>query len=364
MARARGVSDWTPAGRGQPYNGLQKLSYFVVIFFVAPLSILTGIAMSPAWIGRFPWYLRAFGGKQAARSIHFCCLVNFIAFTIVHTAMVIVHGVPEEFGRMGLGSEHHSTGLALGVGLGALAVIALIHVAATVTSNRRPRTVVETLGRIVHPVQRALSLMQSNQHYRESDISSFHRLNGYPPKSPEYDRLAADRFRDWRLEINGLVENPLSLSIEDLRALERQDQVTKHNCIQGWTSIAKWSGVPLTNLIELVRPKPEARYAVFHGMDDKTTSGAEAEKKEGYFYEAVDLRLLRHPQTILAYEMNDKPLPIPHGAPLRLRLEVQLGFKMVKWLRAIEFVHDYRDIGDGHGGWREDHAYYYQAVGI
>jgi DMSO/TMAO reductase YedYZ molybdopterin-dependent catalytic subunit len=98
-------------------------------------------------------------------------------------------------------------------------------------------------------------------------------------------------------------------------------------------------------------------------MDDKATSAAEAEKKEGDFYEAVDLRVLRHPQTILGYEMNGRPLPVPHGAPLRLRLEVQLGFKMVKWLRAIEFVRDYRDIGDGHSGRREDHAYY-QSVAI
>src|SRR5204863_132242 len=95
---------------------------------------------------------------------------------------------------------------------------------------------------------------------------------------------------------------------------------------------------PAHALIELARPGPEARYAVFHDMDAKATSAAEAEKKDGYFYEAVDLRLLRHPQTILAYEMNDQPLSIPHGAPLQLRLEVQLGFKMVKRLRAIEFV--------------------------
>jgi DMSO/TMAO reductase YedYZ molybdopterin-dependent catalytic subunit len=99
-------------------------------------------------------------------------------------------------------------------------------------------------------------------------------------------------------------------------------------------------------------------------MDDKATSAAEAEEKQGYFYETVDLLLLRHPQTILAYEMNGEPLPLPHGAPLRLRLEVQLGFKMVKWLHGIQFVHDYREIADGHGGWREDHAYYHQSVAI
>lgn len=349
---------------GNPYNGLQQLSYFAIVFIVAPLSILTGIAMSPAWIGRFPWYLRIFGGKQGARSVHFCGLVIFVLVTIVHTAMVIVHGLPKEFARMALGSEHHSHSVAVIVGLAALAMIALLHVLATTTSNRYPRTVVEMLGYVVHPVQRALSRMQSNQHYREQDISSYHRLNGYPPETPQYAHLAANAFRDWRLTVNGLVENPLELSLDDLRALKRCDQVTKHNCIQGWTAIAKWSGVPLITLFELARPRPEAHYAVFHGIDDKATPGAEAEEKEGYFYEVVDLQLLRHLQTILAYEMNGEPLPIPHGAPLRLRLEVQLGFKMVKWLRAIEFVRDYADIGKGNGGSREDHAYYYQSVAI
>lgn len=129
------------------------------------------------------------------------------------------------------------------------------------------------------------------------------------------------------------------------------------------TRCRTWSGVPLTTLIELARPRPDARYVVFHGMDDKATSAAEAGKAR-LLYEAVGLRLLCHPQTILAYEMSGEPLSVPHGAPLRVRLEVQLGFKMVKWLRAIQFVRDYREIGDGHGGWREDHAYYYQSVAI
>ena len=349
---------------GHPYNGLQQLSYFAIVFIVSPLAIATGIAMSPAWIGRFPWYLRLFGGKQAARSIHFCCLVVFILFTLVHTAMVVVHGLPTEFARMALGSERHSHATALAVGLGALAAVAAIHVIATTTSNRNPRAVIDALGYVVHPVQRLLSRMSSNQHYREEDISSYHRVNGYPPTDERYTALAADDFADWRLQVTGLVENPLVLTLEDLKALSRQEQITKHNCIQGWTAVAKWSGVHVATVMALCRPLPSARYAVFYGMDDKAQTAAEAEEREGCFYEAVDVRLLRHPQTILAYEMNGRQLPVAHGAPLRLRLEVQLGIKMVKWLRAIEFVEDYSHIGHGYGGWREDHAYYYNAVGI
>src|SRR6266487_1014059 len=100
----------------------------------------------------------------------------------------------------------------------------------------------------------------------------------------------------------------------------------------------------------MCRPLPEARYVVFHSYQN-TKSGRP-------FYSALDIRLAFHPQTILAYEMNDKSLPMPYGAPLRLRVETQLGFKMVKWLRSVEFVHDYRTIGEGMGGSREDEMFY------
>lgn len=138
--------------------------------------------------------------------------------------------------------------------------------------------------------------------------------------------------------------------------MPKQTQITNHCCIQGWSGIAEWGGVPLRHIIQLCRPRPSVRYAVFHGFDNKATSEPHS-KGAGYYYATVRMQLAVHPQTILAYEMNGQPLPIPHGAPLRLRLEAQLGFKMVKYLRAIEFVEDFGDIGSGYGGWPEDNLY-------
>lgn len=187
-----------------------------------------------------------------------------------------------------------------------------------------------------------------------------------PPASAEYSELEKAAFKGYRLEVRGLVDRPLSLSLDGLRRLDRRDQVTKHNCIQGWTGVAAWAGVPFATLQKLCRPRANARYAVFHAFDDKSTSGNQKEKEAGggIFYEVVDLRLLADEQSILAYELNGAPLPTKHGAPLRLRVEVQLGFKMVKWIQSIEFVEDYAAFGAGQGGWREDHAYYSNQVGI
>jgi DMSO/TMAO reductase YedYZ molybdopterin-dependent catalytic subunit len=165
------------------------------------------------------------------------------------------------------------------------------------------------------------------------------------------------------LEVRGLVEQPGELTLADLRALKRQTQTTKHNCIQGWSYVAVWTGVPLRAVLERCRPLAQARYVVLYAMDNKSESEPEPEGP-GHFYETIDLELANHPQTIIALEMNGEPLSIEHGAPARLRVESQLGFKMVKWLQAIELVADYRAIGEGRGGWREDWQHYSQEAGI
>jgi DMSO/TMAO reductase YedYZ molybdopterin-dependent catalytic subunit len=217
------------------------------------------------------------------------------------------------------------------------------------------------LGFIVDPVRKALLQREvSKQRYKASDISPYFWVNGRPPESEEYRELAQNNFIDWKLEICGLVANPVSLSLEDLRKLPRQTQITKHNCIQGWSGIAEWGGVPLTEIVNLVGVKPEAKYAVFTSYQ-KGKQSVKPELKAALdhtYYEVIDMELIRHPQTILAYEMNGQPLPIVHGAPLRLRVETFLGYKMVKYLRSIEFVEDYSHIGQGQGGFREDFQYY------
>jgi DMSO/TMAO reductase YedYZ molybdopterin-dependent catalytic subunit/thiosulfate reductase cytochrome b subunit len=348
---------------GQPFEPAQKLSYFVVIFLLAPFQILTGAAMSPTILARFPWFGKAFGGKQGARSLHFLGLCAFAAFVVVHVFMVIIHGLPKEFAAMVLGGYDSDRRLALAIGLTGLFLILVFHVVITWFSLRYRRTTQRMLGVAVNPLERALSrAFTSREDFSRRHISPYFRVNGYPPVGDAYDRLSADGFRDYRLAVGGLVERPMSLSLEELRRLGTESQITKHNCIQGWTAIAEWAGVPLAAVIDLVKPTARARYVVFYAMDDKGLT--EGEGRFGFFYGTIPLHLATSPQTILALEMNGAPLPITHGAPLRARIETQLGFKMVKWIQAIEFVEDYRDIGMGQGGWREDQQYYANSAGI
>ncbi len=348
---------------GQPFEPAQKLTYFLVIFVLAPFQILTGAAMSPTVLARFPWYGKLFGGKQGARSLHFIGLILFGAFVVLHVFMVIVHGLPKEFGAMVLGGYDRSRTLALTLGLLGLFLILVFHIAITWFSLRYRRRTQRMLGLMVNPFERVISRsLTSRERLPRRQISSFFRVNGYPPVERGYEELAANGFADYRLQVGGLVENPVSLSLAGLRELGTTEQITKHNCIQGWTAVAQWGGVPLARIVELVHPTPEAKHVVFYAYDDKGVT--EGEGRYGFFYGSIPLFLADNPQSILALDMNGALLPIEHGAPVRLRVETQLGFKMVKWIKAIEFVEDYRDIGMGQGGWREDQQYYANAAGI
>jgi DMSO/TMAO reductase YedYZ molybdopterin-dependent catalytic subunit len=156
-----------------------------------------------------------------------------------------------------------------------------------------------------------------------------------------------------RLVLDGLVEHPMSLSLAQLKALPSRTQITRHDCVEGWSSIGKWKGVPLAHVLEQVRLRPEVRYIVFICADEleKTLDGT------GRYYESHDLVDAFHPQTILAYEMNGEALPIAHGAPLRLRVERQLGYKMAKYVMRIEAVASLESIGRGKGGFWPDRGY-------
>ncbi|MGM8852032.1 molybdopterin-binding protein [Salinicola halophyticus] len=190
--------------------------------------------------------------------------------------------------------------------------------------------------------------------YPPSMIDKTFRPNGSTdPQASRYRQLAAGQFRDWRLEIGGLVDEPLSLSLAELQAMPARTQITRHDCVEGWSAIGQWRGPVLADLLERAGVKPEARYVVFHCMDQ--LGG------EDYYYESLDLSEARHPQTILAYSLNDAPLPIANGAPLRLRAERQLGYKMAKYLSAITLVTDFDDIAGGKGGYWEDRGYTWYA---
>jgi len=349
---------------GEPYNAIQKLTYAAVVFVLAPLQIATGAAMSPALSARHPWYVKLFGGHQAARSLHFLSLLAWMVFVTVHVAMVVAHGFGRETAKMIFGSEEHAVA-ATGITFVALGAVVALHVITTQFTLKFPRRTQHLLLSVVSPLRRALlRRVTSGQDYPRPGISPQPRVNGRPPAGETYKELAENDFKDWRLEVHGLVERPMSFSLEDLRTFpSKQTQTTLHHCIQGWSYVAEWDGVPLRQLIELCRPLPEARYLAFHTMQNVPESEPNP-KGPGNFYGTIDLELMSHPQTILAYEMNGEPLPIEYGAPLRLRVETQLGFKMVKWLCAIEVVESYEHIGKGQGGWREDNQYYGTDAGI
>jgi DMSO/TMAO reductase YedYZ molybdopterin-dependent catalytic subunit len=194
--------------------------------------------------------------------------------------------------------------------------------------------------------------------YGEHDISRQFRANGTTdPGTDEYSRLAQGSFADYRLIVDGLVEHPQSLSLVELRGLPARTQITRHDCVEGWSCIAKWSGVRLTSVLELARLKPTARYLAFYCAD---TLSMELDGT-GQYYETIDLIDAVHPQTILAYDMNGAPLPVAHGAPLRLRLERQLGYKMAKYVMRIEAIESFSGIGRGQGGYWEDRGYQWYA---
>ncbi|MFL0180031.1 molybdopterin-dependent oxidoreductase [Mycobacterium sp. SMC-15] len=343
---------------GEPLDAVQKLTYAGVIFVLAPFQILTGAAQSPAIEARFPRYVRLFGGRQAARSLHFLGLVAFAVFIAIHLAMVFFWGWGRLTALMIFGSVRN-TYWATGLSVLIIATIVAVHIAATVWSQRSPESARRVLGALISiPRKGLLRRLDSRQNYPVRMLSTEHRVNGKPPTAEYYKVMAVHNFVDWRLRVGGLVEQPVTLDLAGVRALaEPQTQRVLHNCVQGWTSVGEWSGLALGTLVDLVRPLPQARYICFMSMQDNSTDEPSAEGG-GQFYEVLDLKLAHKPQMLLAYAMNGRPLPIKHGAPLRLRAETQVGFKMAKWINQIEFVDDYAHIGKGRGGWREDNVYY------
>ena len=220
------------------------------------------------------------------------------------------------------------------------------------------RAVLDIVGRVDRFTKAAQRLLIGDAlapEYPESMISAAFRANGSTSVDDEhYQALAKKGFAVWHLKVDGLVEKPLSLSLKDLRAMPSRTQVTRHDCVEGWSCIGKWQGVPLAAVLDDAKPKADAKYLVFHCADSLEEDDA---GKPVPFYGTIDLTDARHPQTILAYDMNDKPLPVPYGAPLRLRLERQLGYKMSKYIMRIEAVADFANIGDGKGGYWEDRGY-------
>jgi DMSO/TMAO reductase YedYZ molybdopterin-dependent catalytic subunit len=217
--------------------------------------------------------------------------------------------------------------------------------------------VLGTATKVTRSVQQAaLPAGQLARTYAKSDISKEFRANGTTdPQNPAYKRLAADGFADYRLAIGGLVEHPQSFSLAALRAMPAQTQITRHDCVEGWSCIGEWTGVRLSHVLAMATLKPQAKYVVFRCYDSLEDG------PDGQYYESVGLADALHPQTILAYAMNGETLRIPYGAPLRVRIERQLGYKMAKYIRRIDAVANLDDIGGGKGGFWEDRGYQWYA---
>lgn len=199
--------------------------------------------------------------------------------------------------------------------------------------------------------------------YAAEDLSPTFRANGTSmPRDQEYQELLAGGFADWRLRVDGLVAQPASYSLEDLRKLPARTQITRHDCVEGWSAIGGWTGVPLSLLLRAAGLATQARYAVLHCAD--TLEGEPkkgGDERAGRYYESIDLIDAFHPQTILAYALNGRALPVENGAPLRLRVERQLGYKQAKYLMRIEITDRLDLIGDGRGGFWEDRGYEWYA---
>ncbi|MHA6317089.1 molybdopterin-binding protein [Altererythrobacter sp. CAU 1778] len=216
------------------------------------------------------------------------------------------------------------------------------------------KSVVDVAERLHKVTQRALGGREGlAPEYTRADLSPYFRGNGSTDiDTPAYRSAVASGFADWRLEVRGLVDNPLSLTLENIRRLPQRTQITRHDCVEGWSAIGEWTGVPLSVLLEAARLQAQAQYIVFRCAD--TLGGSR-------YYESVDLVDAMHPQTIIAHRLNGEPLPVKNGAPLRMRIERQLGYKHAKYLTAIEAVASLDDIEGGNGGYWEDRGYQWYA---
>ena len=229
-----------------------------------------------------------------------------------------------------------------------------------VNRNAGVKRVLQSAEGLTMRVQRAVTPRTAlAKEFTKAEISPDFRANGsISPADPEYRAHVASHFADWRLVVDGLVERPLSLSLSELRAEPARTQITRHDCVEGWSSIGEWTGAKLGDLLDKAGLKPNARYIVFHCADSLSPS-------DGFkYYESIDLIDAYHPQSILAYDMNGAPLPVRHGAPVRLRVERNLGYKHAKYVMRIEAVEDFAHINGGRGGYWEDRGNYAWYAGI
>ena len=341
--------DWPLDNGWVAYNSLQLIAYFITVFVAAPLALIAGLGMSPALSTRFKRVSKLLS-IQTARSLHFLVLAWFLVFIASHVFFVFTTDLLRNLNHIYIGQNTHSW-VAFWIFAASMVVVTVGWVAATPFTLRHPRVVQRVGSALIGPFERLFEHVDSTPgQYSEKDISPYFWHNGKYPDSEEYKALFDGNFADYRLRIHGLVENPVELDLVQLRALAYHEQITQHFCIQGWSGVAKWGGVSMQTIMDLVKPRPEVRWVVFYSLGEGPD--------EGIYYDAHPIEQMSYHLTMLAYDMNGEPLSFGHGAPLRLRNEIQLGFKQVKWIKGLEFVADFAEIGGGHGGYNQDHEFF------
>jgi DMSO/TMAO reductase YedYZ molybdopterin-dependent catalytic subunit/nitrate reductase NapE component len=332
------------------YNALQQIVYFAFVFVFGPLAILTGIAMSPAAVNRFPWYAKLFGGRQSGRSIHFLTMLGFCVFIVVHVTLVMMTGFVRNMNHIVMGTDGRNR-LGMILGFAGIGVVVLSWIAAHYVSWFYPRVLQHVQKFITYPLLlTTLNRLPPSEHYTERDISPRFWPNGKMPDREDWKQLARGGFQEFKLKVGGLVDNPVELSLADIGRLGKAEHITMHHCIQGWTGIAKWGGLPMKSIVELVRPKPNARVIAFFSFGGSLYGGQ--------YYNTQSIENVLKAECLLASQMNGKLLTEVYGAPLRLRVENQLGYKMVKWIERIEFIESEKTLGLGEGGTNEDDEYF------
>lgn len=333
------------------YNALQKLSYFGVVFLLPPLAMLSGMAMSPAIENRFHWFPKLFGNRQGARSVHFLVMCGYLVFLMIHVFMVASTGLIRNMNHITLGSDDQTDPTGLYIGIGIILTIIAFGFFAHWLSWKHPRWLQKLQDRINGFLWRlSINRLQPRAYYTQTDISPYFWPNGKAPESDIWKELAANNFIDYKLIIGGLVENPVELTLTQLKNLGKEETITMHHCIQGWSGIAEWGGLPIRKIVDLVKPLPSVSTVVFYSFGEGLYGGS--------YYDTHTLDNCLKPESLLAWEMNYKPLSNVYGAPLRLRVENQLGYKMVKWISRIEFIESHTSVGKGYGGKNEDDEYF------
>ncbi|WP_276481433.1 molybdopterin-dependent oxidoreductase [Paraflavitalea pollutisoli] len=333
------------------YNALQQLAYFAVVFLFAPVAMVSGMAMSPAIENRFHWIPKLFGNRQGARSVHFLVMIGYVIFAVVHVGMVAFTGLARNMNHIVMGTDDPTDRSGLWIGIAIVLLTIAFGIVAHWISWRKPRLLQKAEAAVNGSLWKwTINKFKPKRYYTQKDISPYFWPNGKVPDSAAWRQLAANDFKDFTLKVGGLVENPVALSLEALKSLGKEQQITMHHCIQGWSGIAEWGGLPLQALIDIVKPGPTVTTVVFYSFGEGLYGGV--------YYDTHTLENCRKPSSILAWEMNYAPLTATYGAPLRLRVENQLGYKMVKWIERIEFVETHQTIGKGYGGKNEDDEYF------